>query len=179
VSGGRIFGTIALVYVEVFRGTSLVVQLFRLYYALPLVGISFDPVTTGIVGLALNTGACDLTMLLVTHEMRFAREVSDRVCFFDRGRIVEQGEPERIFTSPEQPRTLEFLQSVPPWDAGRETRAPAPERTETLSPSRVEIGNHLGPASLGSTGSTEARHERPLSSSSSGPEPPRRSPSPA
>jgi polar amino acid transport system ATP-binding protein len=54
----------------------------------------------------------DLTMLLVTHEMRFAREVSDRVCFFDKGRIVEQGEPERIFTNPEHPRTREFLQSV-------------------------------------------------------------------
>jgi polar amino acid transport system ATP-binding protein len=54
----------------------------------------------------------DLTMLLVTHEMRFAREVSDRVCFFDKGRIVEEGEPERIFTSPEQARTREFLQSV-------------------------------------------------------------------
>jgi polar amino acid transport system ATP-binding protein len=54
----------------------------------------------------------DLTMLLVTHEMRFAREVSDRVCFFDRGRIVEPGEPERIFTDPQEPRTREFLQSV-------------------------------------------------------------------
>jgi polar amino acid transport system ATP-binding protein len=54
----------------------------------------------------------DLTMLLVTHEMRFAREVSDRVCFFDQGRIVEQGEPERIFSCPEQPRTREFLASV-------------------------------------------------------------------
>ncbi len=54
----------------------------------------------------------DLTMLLVTHEMRFAREVSDRVCFFDRGRIVEQGEPEHIFSEPEQERTREFLQSV-------------------------------------------------------------------
>ncbi|MGN8113862.1 ectoine/hydroxyectoine ABC transporter ATP-binding protein EhuA [Labrys sp. 22185] len=54
----------------------------------------------------------DLTMLLVTHEMRFAREVSDRVCFFDKGRIVEQGEPERIFSNPEQARTREFLQSV-------------------------------------------------------------------
>jgi polar amino acid transport system ATP-binding protein len=54
----------------------------------------------------------DLTMLLVTHEMRFAREVSDRVCFFDRGRIVEQGEPDRIFTNPEQARTREFLKSV-------------------------------------------------------------------
>ena len=54
----------------------------------------------------------DLTMLLVTHEMRFAREVSDRVCFFDKGRICEQGEPERIFSAPEQPRTREFLASV-------------------------------------------------------------------
>jgi polar amino acid transport system ATP-binding protein len=54
----------------------------------------------------------DLTMLLVTHEMRFAREVSDRVCFFDKGRIVEQGDPERFFSNPEQPRTREFLSSV-------------------------------------------------------------------
>jgi polar amino acid transport system ATP-binding protein len=54
----------------------------------------------------------DLTMLLVTHEMRFAREVSDRVCFFDRGRIVEEGEPERIFTAPKEARTREFLRSV-------------------------------------------------------------------
>ncbi|MET0429988.1 MAG: ectoine/hydroxyectoine ABC transporter ATP-binding protein EhuA, partial [Microvirga sp.] len=54
----------------------------------------------------------DLTMLLVTHEMRFAREVSDRVCFFDKGRIVEQGEPERFFANPEQPRTREFLGSI-------------------------------------------------------------------
>ncbi len=54
----------------------------------------------------------DLTMLLVTHEMRFAREVSDRVCFFDRGRICEEGPPDRLFASPEQPRTREFLASV-------------------------------------------------------------------
>ena len=54
----------------------------------------------------------DLTMLLVTHEMRFAREVSDRVCFFDKGQICEEGNPERIFSNPEKPRTREFLQSV-------------------------------------------------------------------
>jgi polar amino acid transport system ATP-binding protein len=56
----------------------------------------------------------DLTMLLVTHEMRFAREVSDRVCFFDKGRIVEQGAPERIFSTPAEPRTREFLNSILP-----------------------------------------------------------------
>lgn len=54
----------------------------------------------------------DLTMLLVTHEMRFAREVSDRVCFFDKGRICEQGEPNEIFGAPKEERTREFLQSV-------------------------------------------------------------------
>jgi polar amino acid transport system ATP-binding protein len=54
----------------------------------------------------------DLTMLLVTHEMRFAREISDRVCFFDRGRIREEGTPEDIFTDPNEERTREFLQAV-------------------------------------------------------------------
>jgi ABC-type arginine transport system ATPase subunit len=112
VSGGRIFGTIALVYVEVFRGTSLVVQLFRLYYALPLVGISFDPVTTGIVGLALNTGACDLTMLLVTHEMRFAREVADRIVVMDAGRIIEDAPPSQLFSDPQHERTKTFLSTI-------------------------------------------------------------------
>ena len=54
----------------------------------------------------------DLTMLLVTHEMRFAREVSDRVCFFDRGKIREQGTPEELFTDPKEERTREFLKAV-------------------------------------------------------------------
>ncbi len=54
----------------------------------------------------------DLTMLLVTHEMRFAREISDRACFFDGGLIVEQGHPDQIFSTPENPRTRTFLSSV-------------------------------------------------------------------
>ncbi|PJE57077.1 MULTISPECIES: ectoine/hydroxyectoine ABC transporter ATP-binding protein EhuA [unclassified Marinomonas] len=49
------------------------------------------------------------TMLLVTHEMYFAREISDRVCFFDKGAIVEEGEPEAIFTQPKEERTKAFL----------------------------------------------------------------------
>lgn len=56
-AGSWLLSTIALVYIEIFRGTSLLVQLFWLYYALPLIGISFDPITTGIAGLALNIGA--------------------------------------------------------------------------------------------------------------------------
>lgn len=50
-----------------------------------------------------------MTMVVVTHEMSFARNVSDRVVFMDQGVIAEQGRPEKIFGSPEQPRTREFL----------------------------------------------------------------------
>lgn len=56
-------------------------------------------------------GEHDLTMLLVTHEMQFAKQISDRVCFFDQGRIVEQGAPEEVFTNPQEARTQEFLQN--------------------------------------------------------------------
>jgi polar amino acid transport system ATP-binding protein len=54
----------------------------------------------------------DLTMLMVTHEMRFARELSDRVCFFDQGKIREQGTPEQIFGNPKMERTKQFLHAV-------------------------------------------------------------------
>lgn len=52
-----------------------------------------------------------LTMIIVTHEMRFAREVSDRIVFVDDGIIVEDDKPEVIFTSPKSPRTAEFLKA--------------------------------------------------------------------
>ncbi|GGO85645.1 putative amino-acid ABC transporter ATP-binding protein y4tH [Marinobacterium nitratireducens] len=51
------------------------------------------------------------TMILVTHEMYFAREISDRVCFFDAGAIVEEGPPEQIFNQPKHERTRAFLNS--------------------------------------------------------------------
>lgn len=53
-----------------------------------------------------------MTMIVVTHEMGFAREVADRVVFFDGGKIVEMGPPSQIFSAPQQARTREFLQSV-------------------------------------------------------------------
>jgi ectoine/hydroxyectoine ABC transporter, permease protein EhuC len=56
VEGGRVLSTIALCYTELFRGTSLLVQLFWFYYALPLVGLSFEPITTGILVLAAHAG---------------------------------------------------------------------------------------------------------------------------
>ena len=50
-----------------------------------------------------------MTMLIATHEMGFARDIADRVCFLDAGRILEEGPPEKIFTSPTDPRTRQFL----------------------------------------------------------------------
>ena len=52
------------------------------------------------------------TILLVTHQMGFAREVSDRVCFFDQGKMVEQGPPDRLFGTPEHDRLKQFLSRV-------------------------------------------------------------------
>jgi polar amino acid transport system ATP-binding protein len=53
-----------------------------------------------------------MTMVVVTHEMGFAREVADRVIFMDGGVIVEQGKPDQIFSAPQQPRTQDFLRKV-------------------------------------------------------------------
>jgi polar amino acid transport system ATP-binding protein len=53
-----------------------------------------------------------MTMLIATHEMSFAREIADRVCFLDEGVIVEQGPPEQIFSAPREPRTQQFLARI-------------------------------------------------------------------
>ena len=53
-----------------------------------------------------------MTMLIATHEMSFARDVANRVCFLDAGRILEEGPPEAIFGSPREERTQQFLQRI-------------------------------------------------------------------
>ena len=58
-----------------------------------------------------------MTMLIATHEMGFARDIATRVAFLDEGRVLEEGPPDRIFGSPEQPRTRAFLQRI--IEAGR------------------------------------------------------------
>ena len=58
-----------------------------------------------------------MTMLIATHEMAFARDIADRVCFLDGGVILEQGPPEQIFSSPQEPRTQQFLARIV--EAGR------------------------------------------------------------
>ncbi len=74
---------------------------------------ALDPELVGEVLLVLRRLATQgMTMVIVTHEMRFAREVADRVVFIDEGRIVEQGDPEQIFTRPASPRLRRFLRAV-------------------------------------------------------------------
>jgi ectoine/hydroxyectoine ABC transporter ATP-binding protein len=58
----------------------------------------------------------NLTMLMVTHQMGFARDISDRICFFYRGKIEEQGPPDQLFENPQKERTQQFLSAVK--DAG-------------------------------------------------------------
>lgn len=53
-----------------------------------------------------------MTMVIVTHEIGFAREVSDRVIFMDAGYIVEQGTPQELINNPKEPRTIDFLNKV-------------------------------------------------------------------
>ena len=54
----------------------------------------------------------NITMIIVTHEMGFAREVADRIIFMDEGIVLEEGTPEEIFDNPKMPRTKEFLSKV-------------------------------------------------------------------
>ncbi|WP_305852404.1 ectoine/hydroxyectoine ABC transporter ATP-binding protein EhuA [Stutzerimonas zhaodongensis] len=81
----------------------------------------FDEVTSALdpelCGEVLNVirrlgDAHSLTMLMVTHQMGFAREFADRVCFFNEGRIHEQGSPDELFGNPQETRTQEFLSAV-------------------------------------------------------------------
>ncbi len=74
---------------------------------------ALDPEMVGEVLDVMKQLARDgMTMVVVTHEMGFAREVGDRVLFMDEGLIVEEGKPEQVFTAPKQQRTREFLNKV-------------------------------------------------------------------
>ena len=73
---------------------------------------ALDPLLTGEVLRVIRSLADEhMTMVIVTHEMPFARAVSDRVVFLDGGVIVEQGSPAQVFEDPQQERTKEFLKS--------------------------------------------------------------------
>ncbi|BFH13614.1 amino acid ABC transporter ATP-binding protein [Paenibacillus melissococcoides] len=74
---------------------------------------ALDPEMVGEVLEVMKSLARDgMTMVIVTHEMGFAREVGDRIVFMDGGHIVEQGTPQQLFSAPQHPRTQEFLGQV-------------------------------------------------------------------
>lgn len=74
---------------------------------------ALDPELVGeVLNVMKDLAAEGMTMIVVTHEMGFAREVADRVIFMDGGRIVEEGTPDVIFSKPREQRTKEFLQKI-------------------------------------------------------------------
>ena len=74
---------------------------------------ALDPEMVGEVLMVMKELAAEgMTMVVVTHEIGFAREVADRVVFMDAGYIVEQGTPEEVFNHPKEPRTIDFLNKV-------------------------------------------------------------------
>ena len=79
---------------------------------------ALDPELVGeVLNVIRGLAAAGMTMLIATHEMGFAREIANRVCFLDDGVILEQGPPEQIFSTPRELRTQQFLQRIV--DAGR------------------------------------------------------------
>jgi polar amino acid transport system ATP-binding protein len=84
---------------------------------------ALDPVLVAEVLETLRSLAeSGMTMLIATHEMAFAADVADRICYLEGGRLIEEGSPKRIFGSPRDPRTKEFLRRVRSVSGGR--RAP-------------------------------------------------------
>jgi putative lysine transport system ATP-binding protein len=74
---------------------------------------ALDPEMVGeVLAVMKELAKTGLTMLVVTHEMGFAKEVANRVVFMDKGVIAEEGTPEQIFNNPTQDRTKEFLKRV-------------------------------------------------------------------
>jgi polar amino acid transport system ATP-binding protein len=71
----------------------------------------------GVLSVIRDLKTSGMTMVIVTHEMGFARDVADRVCFLDAGRILEEAPPNKLFSEPENPRTRQFLQRI--IEAGR------------------------------------------------------------
>lgn len=74
---------------------------------------ALDPELVGeVLEVIKNLAEQDTTMIIVTHEMRFAKSAADRVIFMDGGKIVEQGSPQQIFDNPQNERTVKFLNQV-------------------------------------------------------------------
>ena len=74
---------------------------------------ALDPEMVGeVLDLMRDLAKEKLTMVIVTHEMGFAKEISDRILFMDEGKIIESGTPQEVFDNPKNERTKAFLSSV-------------------------------------------------------------------
>ena len=74
---------------------------------------SLDPeMIAEVLDVMIDLAKSGMTMIVVTHEMGFAREVADRLMMFDEGLIVEEGTPDKMFDNPQHDRTKEFLSRV-------------------------------------------------------------------
>ncbi|MDO5726231.1 MAG: amino acid ABC transporter ATP-binding protein [Tissierellia bacterium] len=74
---------------------------------------ALDPEMVGeVLEVMKDLAKSGMTMVVVTHEMRFAREVGDRILFMDGGEIIEQGSPDEVFNHAKEPRTIEFLSKI-------------------------------------------------------------------
>ncbi len=74
---------------------------------------ALDPeLVAEVLNVVRELAAGGMTMIIATHEMGFARDIASRVCFLDDGRILEEGPPDQIFSSPAEPRTRRFLERV-------------------------------------------------------------------
>jgi polar amino acid transport system ATP-binding protein len=71
----------------------------------------------GVLSVIRELADSGMTMVIATHEMAFAREIANRVCFLDAGVVLEEGPPEQIFSAPTNKRTQQFLQRI--IEAGR------------------------------------------------------------
>jgi len=79
---------------------------------------ALDPELVGeVLALIRDLKGDGMTMIVATHEMGFARQVADEVCFLDGGRVLERGSAEQVLTDPVEPRTRQFLRRI--IEAGR------------------------------------------------------------
>lgn len=110
---------LAIAYIDLFRAIPAIIVLYLIGFGLPLTGLPLiSKVSSQWFAIIVRDLAQDgMTMFLATHEMQFAREVSDMVVFLEQGKLLEKGPPEQIFGDPKEPRTRQFLKQT--IEAGR------------------------------------------------------------
>ena len=111
----KLLNALIVVFVDMFRALPPLVIVLIVYFGLPNVGINIPSfavlwlVLSLVLAVMRELKAAGMTMLVVSHEMRFARDAADRVIFMDHGLIVEEGPPAQIFSAPKEARARAFI----------------------------------------------------------------------